>query len=83
MNGDSTGRSSSESDSSDGLSASSLDGFEFDAFLSYSTEPDYKFARNLESFLEQFHTLPTLKDVELRQLRICRDGRDFNSETAQ
>ena len=29
--------------------------FEFDAFGSYSTDPDYRLVRQTESFLESFH----------------------------
>lgn len=51
--------------------------FEYDAFLSYSTDPDYHLARDLESFLETFHELPRTADMGVRPLRVCRDGSDF------
>ncbi len=49
----------------------------FDAFLSYSSDPDYQIARSLESFLEAFHRLPTAGASALPPLQICRDGSDF------
>lgn len=51
--------------------------FEYDLFLSYATEPDYRLARQVEAFLEAFHELPA-KSVALRKLEVCRDGSDFS-----
>lgn len=48
-------------------------GNEYDAFLSYSTDPDYLLARDLEGFLGRFHELPMPDGSALRQLRIWRD----------
>ena len=50
----------------------------YDLFISYSTDPDAKLARELESFLESFHDLKTPSDLKLRALRVCRDGSDFS-----
>lgn len=48
----------------------------FDAFLAYASRPDRRLARRTEAWLERFYRLaPT--DSPLRQLRICRDGSDF------
>lgn len=51
--------------------------FDYDVFLSYSTDPDYRLARDLESFLETFHELPHTESGGVRPLRVCRDGSDF------
>lgn len=51
--------------------------FEYDLFLSYSTNPDYRLARDLERFLESFHLLPTQGEFALKSLNVCRDGSDF------
>ena len=50
--------------------------FEYDLFLSYSTEPDYGLARHVEKFIESFH-LQLPKDTRVRPLQVCRDGSDF------
>ena len=53
----------------------------FDAFLSYTTDPDGRLARRVESFLESFHgRVPSLK---LAPLQICRDGSDFSIHKRQ
>lgn len=52
--------------------------FDFDVFLSYSTDPDFKLSRKLEAFLEDFHRLPSPKDINLKELRVCRDGSNFS-----
>ncbi|MEM8558329.1 MAG: TIR domain-containing protein [Bacteroidota bacterium] len=53
--------------------------YAFKAFLSYSTDPDYRLAREVERFLEAFHKsisqLPDGRNPE--PLKICRDGSDF------
>jgi len=49
----------------------------FDAFLSYSTQGDYRISRQVEAFLERFHTVISRSGVELPALRVCRDGSDF------
>lgn len=53
-----------------------------DAFLSYVTEADYDLARDLESFLERFHELPTPESFSLRPLSIWRDGSDVSLSEA-
>ena len=52
-------------------------GFQYDAFLSYSTRADYSQARKVEAFLESFHKNLTPAGVSIRQMQICRDGSDF------
>lgn len=49
----------------------------YDLFISYSTDPDYRLSRKIESFLESFHKINTQNEVELKELQICRDGSDF------
>jgi WD40 repeat protein len=50
----------------------------YDLFLSYSTDPDYKLSREIESFLESFHQLDVQDEkYKLKELSICRDGSDF------
>jgi WD40 repeat protein len=51
----------------------------FDLFISYATDPDFGFARKLESFLETFHKIRSSSDIALKPLRICRDGSDFHA----
>lgn len=51
--------------------------YDFDAFLSYSTDPDYFLVREIESFLESFHKIPVPQSVKLKRLEVCRDGSDF------
>ncbi len=45
----------------------------FAAFLCYASASDKTFARELEAFLESFHTFAE----QLPELQICRDGSDF------
>ncbi|HYG82162.1 MAG TPA: TIR domain-containing protein, partial [Pyrinomonadaceae bacterium] len=52
--------------------------YDFDIFISYATDPDYKLARELKSFIETFHRLPTPENLRLRPLRVCVDGSDFH-----
>ncbi len=52
-------------------------GFQYDAFLSYSTGADYTQARKVEAFLESFHKSLAPAGVSIRQMQICRDGSDF------
>src|SRR4051812_12695224 len=47
--------------------------YDYDAFLSYTTEADYLLARDLESFLGRFHELPMPDGKSLKQLRVWRD----------
>lgn len=56
---------------------SEQDGFQYDAFISYSTAPDYARARKVEAFLESFHKALAPAGVSIKQLQICRDGSDF------
>src|SRR5262245_50997961 len=51
----------------------------YDLFVSYATDPDYALARELESFLETFHTLPTPEDLSITELRVCVDSSDFHA----
>ena len=59
--------------------AGDRDPYDFDVFISYATDPDYGLARQLESFLETFHRLPTLDTFPLSPLRVCVDGSDFKA----
>ena len=56
---------------------SDLQSFEFDAFLSYSTDPDYRLVRTTEVFLERFHKTLPASTPNVRELKICVDGSDF------
>ena len=56
--------------------------FKFDAFVSYSTDPDYRLSQRVESFLETFHNLP-VSDMDIGKLSICRDGSDFSIQSVQ
>ncbi len=47
---------------------------EYDLFLSYSTDPDYSLARNLEVFLRTFHRRDVLNRRHLRELRVFLDS---------
>ena len=51
--------------------------YEYDLFISYATSADFRLARGLESFLESFHRLPNPGAIPLKELKICRDGSDF------
>jgi WD40 repeat protein len=59
------------------------EGQRFHLFVSYATDPDFRFARRLESFLETFHRLPRPDAVTLEPLRICRDGSDFHTSRSE
>ncbi|HEX2081353.1 MAG TPA: TIR domain-containing protein [Longimicrobium sp.] len=51
----------------------------YDLFISYARNPDYRVARDLESFLESFHTVAGRGGTAaLEPLRVCRDGGDFS-----
>ena len=50
----------------------------FRAFISYSTDPDYKLSQRVESFLETFYRLKTPPGITLKPIQICRDGSDFS-----
>lgn len=52
--------------------------FAFDAFASYSTEPDYRLVQKTEAFLEGFHSTSSGRKLKLRELKICVDGNDFS-----
>ena len=56
----------------DGNHAKQLDGFAYDAFLSYSTDPDYQLVREIEEFLETFHLIKTEPGVMLRPLQFMQ-----------
>lgn len=53
--------------------------FEFAAFISYTTDPDYRLARRVESFIEAFHTQTRSSGLEIEPLQGCRDGSDFTA----
>jgi hypothetical protein len=58
----------------------SIADYEFDAFLSYSTDPDYRLVRRVEIFLESFHRrlgTANANRLGIKRLRICVDGSDF------
>lgn len=57
--------------------------FEFDAFVSYTTDPDYRLSQRVESFLETFHNLPVPSDMDIGKLLVCRDGSDFSIQNIQ
>lgn len=57
--------------------------YKCDLFVSYSTDPDYRLVRKLESFLESFHKIRTPGTVTLRRLQICVDGSDFSLTRAE
>ncbi len=57
--------------------------FDYKAFVSYSTDPDYRLVRSTESFLESFHKLPTPSDICLQKLEICVDGSDFTLQSVK
>jgi hypothetical protein len=52
-------------------------GYGFDVFLSYCTDPDYRLARRVHSYLEAFHNQGLLKAESLSPLHVCRDGSAF------
>ena len=49
----------------------------YDLFISYATDPDYRFARKLEQKLESFHRTKVDAKYILKPLKVCRDGSDF------
>ncbi len=49
----------------------------YNAFISYSTDPDYKLSRKLEAFLEGFSDQAGRYDTNIKRLNICRDGTNF------
>ena len=52
--------------------------YRYHVFLSYTRNPDYRLARNVESFLESFHTrLPARNSQPLDPIHVCLDGSDF------
>ncbi|MEM7504953.1 MAG: WD40 repeat domain-containing protein, partial [Pseudomonadota bacterium] len=52
---------------------------EFDLFISYSTNPDYRLARALHRFLSTFHDLRPVRHHGLPPLNVCLDGGSFVS----
>jgi hypothetical protein len=52
--------------------------YEYQAFASYSTDPDYRLVKRTKGFLESFHLVPTPDDLVLRKLAVCMDGIDFH-----
>lgn len=55
--------------------------FKYDLFLSYSTMPDYRLARDTERFIESFHELNLPLERKAKQLKVCRDGSEFILKT--
>ena len=55
----------------------------YQLFLSYSTDPDYARAREVEAYLESLHLRPGIRALKLEKLEICRDGSDFRLPSAQ
>ncbi len=55
----------------------------FKAFISYSTDPDYKLSQRVESFIETFHKLKTPPGITLKPVQVCRDGSDFSIQNAK
>ncbi|RWP58618.1 WD40 repeat domain-containing protein [Mesorhizobium sp.] len=53
------------------------DGFLYDAFASYATDPDGQLVRTVEGLLESFHRRPDVPKHLVRELELCVDGRDF------
>lgn len=49
----------------------------YDVFISYARATDFRLARRLENFLEQFHELRLPDGQTLPQLSVCVDGTDF------
>ena len=61
------------------MSGETQNTYEYAAFLSYSTNPDYRLVRETEAFLEQFHTmLPRELRNSVSPLKVCMDGSDFS-----
>ena len=54
----------------------------FRAFISYSTDPDYRLSQRVESFIETFHRLRTPPGITLKAVQVCRDGSDFSIQRA-
>lgn len=50
----------------------------FQAFISYSTDPDYKLSQRVESFVETFHKMKLPPGVTIAPVQVCRDGSDFS-----
>lgn len=50
----------------------------FKAFISYSTDPDYKMSQRVESFVETFHRMKLPPGITLSPIQVCRDGSDFS-----
>jgi hypothetical protein len=50
----------------------------FKAFISYSTDPDYKISQRVESFVETFHRMKLPPGIKLSPVQVCRDGSDFS-----
>lgn len=52
--------------------------YKYDAFISYSTDPDYKIVRRTKNYLEKFdQQLKFLNTVSFTKLKLCVDGVDF------
>jgi hypothetical protein len=55
----------------------------FRAFISYSTDPDYRLSRRIESFVEDFHRQKFASTISLPPIQVCRDGSDFIAQRAR
>lgn len=55
----------------------------YNLFISYSTDPDYKLSKNLETFLESFSKLAARYGKNLEHLEVFRDGSDFKPSGSQ
>jgi hypothetical protein len=57
---------------------------EYEIFVSYTRDPDYKFARSLTAFLESFHKIPVPvvrgdeRGPQLSPIKVCLDGVTFS-----
>jgi WD40 repeat protein len=52
-------------------------GYRYDLFISYSTDPSYRLVKELQSFLEGFHSIVQPGEVPLAPLRVFVDESDL------
>ncbi len=55
----------------------------YDLFISYSRDPDYALARDLDLFLDQFHELALQAGHNVPPLKVCRDDSDFTQPSGK
>ncbi len=66
------------------LGQSNVNNPEYEIFISYTRDPDYKLARSLTAFLESFHKIPIpvardgKQGLQLLPLKVCLDGVTFS-----